>query len=257
MLRREIKRYVALGDSQTEGLHDYRADGTPRGWADRFAGHLAAAHPDLLYANLAVRGKRVREIREGQLEAALALSPDLATVVCGVNDAVQPGADLDAAARDIETMYQALADTGCCVMGCTFPIPTVGLTRRVAPRLGAMNVAIREAAGRHGVALVECDAVPSAADLRLWSADRIHLNGDGHRLLAAAFDGIFRGAPDGEWSEPLPPPPYTSGARVLANEALWVARFVVPKVFRTLLGRSSGDGRAAKRPRLAPVREFS
>ena len=39
----KIERYVAIGDSQTEGLHDYYDDGELRGWADRFAGSLAAA----------------------------------------------------------------------------------------------------------------------------------------------------------------------------------------------------------------------
>ena len=93
---RQVKRYVAIGDSQTEGLHDYHASGEPRGWADRFAERLAVDHPGLLYANLAVRGKRVREIREVQLGPALDMRPDLATVVGGINDVLQPGADPEA-----------------------------------------------------------------------------------------------------------------------------------------------------------------
>ena len=35
------QRYVALGDSLTEGLEDTNADGSYRGWADRLAQHLA------------------------------------------------------------------------------------------------------------------------------------------------------------------------------------------------------------------------
>ena len=31
------RRYVALGDSLSEGLQDLAADGAPRGWADRLA----------------------------------------------------------------------------------------------------------------------------------------------------------------------------------------------------------------------------
>ncbi len=247
------KRYVALGDSQTEGLHDYRADGSARGWADRLAERLAARHPGLLYANLAVRGKRTRQVREDQLDAALALAPDLATVVSGVNDAIRPSADVSEVASDLEAMYRALRETGCLVMGCTFPLPTAGLTRRVAPRLAALNAAIRAAAERQGVLLLEIDDVPSASDLRLWSPDRIHLNPQGHGLLAAAFEGRFLGAGAGEWSEPLPPAPSVSSARAAAQEALWVGRFLVPKLVRTLRGRSSGDGRSAKRPALAPV----
>ena len=38
---RSISSFLALGDSFTEGLDDWRADGTPRGWADRVAEQLA------------------------------------------------------------------------------------------------------------------------------------------------------------------------------------------------------------------------
>ena len=36
-------RYVAIGDSFTEGVGDEYPDGTPRGWADRLAEKLAEA----------------------------------------------------------------------------------------------------------------------------------------------------------------------------------------------------------------------
>src|SRR3954453_2727007 len=79
-------RYVALGDSQTEGMNDLDAHGGIRGWADRFAVYLAERNPDLLYANLAIRGRRTRRIRADQLEPALGLNPDLASVMAGAND---------------------------------------------------------------------------------------------------------------------------------------------------------------------------
>ncbi len=247
----ELERYVAIGDSQTEGLHDYHRDGLPRGWADRFAECLSATHPELLYANLAVRGKRTREVRHEQLGVALSLSPDLATVVSGVNDVVRPNADVDGVASDIEAMYAELTASGCLVMGCTFPLPRTGLTRKVAPRLQALNSAIRDAAERQSVHLVELEDIEQASDLRLWSADRIHLNPDGHQRLAAAFNAIFRGNANDKWMEPLPPAPVATSARQAASEAMWIARFLFPKVIRMLRGRSSGDGRTAKRPQLS------
>ena len=79
-------RYVALGDSQTEGVGDGDDIEGLRGWADRLAEHLAIDNPDLQYANLAVRGRRAGEVRSEQLGPALALRPDVATVVAGVND---------------------------------------------------------------------------------------------------------------------------------------------------------------------------
>ena len=60
----KIRTYVAIGDSFTEGLNDpYPGeDDRFRGWADRLAEHLAVHSPGLRYANLAVRGKLVRQI---------------------------------------------------------------------------------------------------------------------------------------------------------------------------------------------------
>ena len=53
-----FQRFVAIGDSQTEGVGDeLNPDGSDRGWADRFAEALAVDSPGLLYANLAIRGR--------------------------------------------------------------------------------------------------------------------------------------------------------------------------------------------------------
>lgn len=246
-------RFVAIGDSQTEGLYDYDESGRLRGWADRLAERLAARNPGLRYANLAVRGKRAAEIRDEQLEAALALAPDLVSVMAGVNDAILPRGDIDAVAREVEAMYAALSDIGCTVFSCTFPLPSVGLTRRLQPRLRALNAAIRDCAGRHGVLLVELEDVVAAADLRLWSPDRVHLNPLGHERLAGAFEALLTARRDDRWKEPLPAVPPNSRARQVAAEAAWIARYMVPKVVRTLRGRSSGDGCTAKRPELMPV----
>ena len=46
-------RFVALGDSSTEGLDDPDELGGFRGWADRFAARVVQTSPDLAYANLA------------------------------------------------------------------------------------------------------------------------------------------------------------------------------------------------------------
>ncbi|HWK27230.1 MAG TPA: SGNH/GDSL hydrolase family protein, partial [Solirubrobacter sp.] len=64
------RRFVALGDSTTEGLMDPLPDGSGfRGWADRLAELLALREPDLRYANLAVRGKLAWQVRADQLDA--------------------------------------------------------------------------------------------------------------------------------------------------------------------------------------------
>ncbi|MFK5098499.1 SGNH/GDSL hydrolase family protein, partial [Klebsiella pneumoniae] len=65
-------RYVAIGDSFTEGVGDERPDGTVRGWADLAAqGWADAIGEPIQYANLAIRGKLVQPIVDEQLEPAL------------------------------------------------------------------------------------------------------------------------------------------------------------------------------------------
>ena len=55
---REFTRYVAIGDSSTEGLDDPDGTGGYHGWANRLAARVAAARKSpLLYANLAIRGR--------------------------------------------------------------------------------------------------------------------------------------------------------------------------------------------------------
>lgn len=245
-------RYVAIGDSQTEGLHDARPDGSLRGWADRFAEFLARHNPEVRYANLAVRGKRVGEIRAVQLEPALRLAPDLATVVGGINDVLRPGSQIEQIADELEAMFAPLAASGCTVMTATFPLPTTGFTKRVAPRLRELNAAIRRRAQHHGVIIVDCEPVTAAADLRLWDRDRIHLNPTGHTRLAEAFAGTLIGEHD-EWKAALPPARAPHRLSAAGSELAWIARYLVPKLLRVARGVSSGDGRVAKRPRLERV----
>ena len=83
-MSREIGSFVALGDSFTEGLDDPRADQEGyRGWADRFAEMLAARQPGLRYANLAVRGKMLRQVAEEQVPQAIAMTPGLVSLAAG------------------------------------------------------------------------------------------------------------------------------------------------------------------------------
>src|SRR6185312_14099391 len=102
-------RYVAIGDSFTEGLWD-DPDGREapqRGWADLLASHLsarrrAAGEPPLEYANLAIRGRLLRPILVDQVPAAIDLAPDLVSLVGGGNDLLRPSADVDRMARNLE-----------------------------------------------------------------------------------------------------------------------------------------------------------
>ncbi|MFF8413269.1 SGNH/GDSL hydrolase family protein [Streptomyces omiyaensis] len=250
------RRYVALGDSQTEGVGDGDDRTGLRGWADRLAEHLDRTGPGLRYANLAVRGRLAAAVRAEQLPAALALRPDLATVVAGVNDLLRPGFDADGTAGHLEAVFEALTAQGARVVTLTFP--DVGritpLARPLAPRVHALNERIREAAGRHGVTVAETARPEVVTDPRMWSADRLHASPLGHaRIAAAVAEALALPGSDDSWTRPLPPLPLTSGVRAAAGELVWAGSFLGPWIGRRLRGRSSGDGRAAKRPDLLPV----
>ncbi|MEV5573388.1 SGNH/GDSL hydrolase family protein [Spirillospora sp. NPDC052269] len=250
-------RYVAVGDSQTEGLMDGDEASGYRGWADRLAEKLAAlSGPDFRYANLAVRGHLAGAIRAGQMEAALALKPDLVTVTAGMNDLIRPGCDADAVAADLDAMLGAFAASGATVL--TFTFPDVGaiapLVARLRPRVMAFNDRVRAMAERHGTVLVETWGRPSVNDLRNWNADRLHASPAGHaRIAASAAHALNLPGSDASWTDPLPPMPVLPAWRRAGAEVMWAGSFLGPWVWRRVRGRSSGDGRSAKRPELLPV----
>lgn len=249
-------RYVALGDSQTEGLGDGDDLTGPRGFADRLAEQLARHQPSVEYANLAVRGRLAAQIHAGQLAPALALRPDLATVVAGVNDLLRPRFDADEVAGHLEAMFAALTAQGAHVATITIPDPAriSPLARPLVPRVTALNQRIRQAARRHGVTVAETALHPVASDSRLWSADRLHASSLGHERIAAALAHALRlPGSDDSWTLPLPPTPLPTRWYVAGNELRWMAGFLGPWLMRRVKGRSSGDGRTAKRPLLLPV----
>jgi lysophospholipase L1-like esterase len=249
-------RYVALGDSQSEGLLDGDETRGYRGWADRLSEQLAATSPGMLYANLAVRGRLAAQVRDTQLGAALELRPDLASVVAGMNDLIRPRFNAAEVADCLEDMFAALTAAGARVFTTTFPDigKIMPLARPLLPRVLDLNARIRDAAARHGVILL--DGFPHAVitDPRLWSADRLHLSPQGHARLAAAMaDALALPGSDSTWTGPLPARPALPAWKTAATELRWLATFVTPWAYRHARGRSSGDGRTAKRPALTPV----
>ena len=254
---RVFERYVAIGDSSTEGLDDPDGQGGYRGWANRLAAMIAAAQPSpLLYANLAIRGRSTRRIRDEQLEPAIALRPDLVTLFSGTNDVVAFRFDAGAIARDVEQMQRTLIAGGAAVLGFTLPdlSSVLPLARPIAARVRGLNDALRSAAASSGAMLVDFAKHPVGSDPRLWSSDRIHANAAGHARIAAALAWAI-GLPgtDESWSEPLPPALPRSWSEKIAAEIQWGHEYFLPWAWRQLRGRSSGDGRGAKRPKLAPV----
>jgi lysophospholipase L1-like esterase len=257
-----VSSFVALGDSFTEGLSDPRPDGSGlRGWADRFAEQLAEVRPGLAYANLAVRGKLLREVAEQQVPRAITMRADLVSVAAGGNDLLQPRADPDALARAFDDVVVRLRESGCDVLIFTgFDTATFPVLRLIRSKAAVFNMHLHAIAARRGCHLADLWSMSVLADPREWSPDRLHLTSDGHRRVAL-LAGEVMGMPVSEdWREPLPPVP-APGARAgrvagwLADrqrDARWAKDHAAPWVSRRLRGVSSGDGATAKRPELLP-----
>jgi lysophospholipase L1-like esterase len=181
-------RFVAIGDSQTEGLWDGDDSIGVLGYADRLAAVIDRHHPGLLYANLAVRGAMVRDVIAKQLDHALSLNPDLICACAGMNDVLWPGRSFERALNDVNLMYDRLAESGATVLTTTFPNirDRFPAARVQSVRVMRLNALIREATARHGFGLVELDKAASMRRLDTWSADRMHGSPTGHARFAAA-----------------------------------------------------------------------
>lgn len=253
-------RYVAIGDSTSEGLDDPDGRGGYRGWADRFAEHVDTAHPGLEYANLAIRGRLTAEIQSEQLPVALSLEPDLATVVSGVNDMLRRHFDVNEIVGRIGAMQAALIGAGATVITFTMPDPgrVMPLARPLRGRFAAYNEKLREISAQTGAILLDLGAHPVAGDPRLWSLDRLHANTAGHERIGRAL-AWAAGLPgfDESWTAPLPDEPPRTRRQRLAAEAAWLRGHMLPWVVRHARGQSSGDGITAKRPLPLPLRPHS
>ena len=254
-----FERYVALGDSTTEGLDDPYPDGSGfRGWADRLAERLSESSPRLGYANLAIRGRKLVQIRAEQLDPALALGPDLASVLGGVNDILRRGVDIDARAADLEAIVAALRERSAVVIVFTYPdlSQTISLAGgRIGVRIRALNRRVREIAERHGAVLADLER-DGIRHPTLWAPDRLHASSLGHERIAAVAAAALGLAPDqSDWAARLEDPRRRPAPLRIAGDAAWAGRHLTPWVLRRLRGVSSGDGLEPKRPMLTPVGE--
>jgi len=249
-------RYVALGDSFTEGVGDADPDlpNGVRGWADRFAAALDRAQGGgLSYANLAIRGRKLRPIIAEQLEPALALRPDLVTIYAGANDIMRPKVDLDDLLAEYDRAIERLTASGARVVMFTPADP--GGSRVYAPvrrRFERYRDAVRAIAQRHGATLVDYWNLTDYRDARLWDTDRMHMSPAGHQRMAIAVLDALGVQHDLEPLVLADPAPMTLAERVRA-QVQWAVEYLGPWIKRRVTGRSSGDGLDPRYRELTPL----
>lgn len=243
-------RFVALGDSFTEGVGDPEADspGGLRGWADRFAEVMAQHNEDFAYANLAVRGKLIRQIANEQIDAALELRPDLISICAGGNDVIRPNTDPDEVAAELERAVERLRSGGATVMLFTgVDVAFQPVFRSIRGKVAIYNENIRRIARRHDCVVVDQWALEELQDARYWSGDRLHLNALGHHTIArAALDAL--NVPHELVPQDPPPLPNLTWRQARRGDIVWAREHLVPWVLRRIRHQSSGDGIEPKRP---------
>jgi len=244
------RRYVALGDSFTEGVGDPdpASPGGLRGWADRVAEVLGEQAPDFAYANLAVRGKVLRQIVAEQIEPAVALQPDLVTLSAGGNDVIRPGTDPDDLAARLDPALARLASTGATLVLFT-GIDTAfsPVFRPIRGKTAVYNENLRVLAARHGALVADQWGLKAIQDVRYWSVDRLHLNTLGHHEVARLVLDVLGVEHDLEPGRPEPHRPQT-WRQARRDDLAWTREYFVPWVVRRIRRVSSGDRIQPKRP---------
>ena len=247
-------RYVAIGDSFTEGVGDPdpHSPGGFRGWADRVADVLGSQTHDFAYANLAVRGKLLQQIIDEQLEPAIALHPDLISISAGGNDIIRPGADPDAIANVFDAAMTRLRVDGATVV--MFNGPDIGMTpvlKRSRGRVAIYNENLRAVALKHDAIVADMWPLRELQDPRMWAPDRLHFSPFGHHTVARMFLASLN--IDNEL-EPYAPEPLSarSWRQARVDDMSWAREYLVPWVIRRIRHQSSGDHISAKRPVAAP-----
>ena len=251
-------RYVALGDSFTEGVGDpdpRRPNGL-RGWADRVAEVLATRTEEFGYANLAIRGRKLDGILAEQLEPALALEPDLVTIYAGANDILRPTVDLDALVERYDAALGRIAATGARLLVWTaFDPGGSAIYRPMRGRFALYNELVRTAAHRHGATVVDFWRLHEYRHWGYWDADRMHMGPAGHQRMAIEVLDTL-GVEHGLEPVPLAEAVVRRRREQLRENATWLRTSAAPWVHRRLTGRSSGDLVSPRYPTLGrPVAE--
>jgi lysophospholipase L1-like esterase len=256
--------FVALGDSITVGMGDPDPEGGWRGWAALLAASLP--QPDM--HNLATLGALAADVERLQLPAALALKPDVASVVVGINDTLRGDFDPQRTGAAMDRTVAALRTAGAQVLTMRLPDPgqmfglPKALARPLARRMRAVNEAVDEVALRHGSLHMDATRDPATYERRYWSVDRLHPNERGHRLIACHFHRLLAGtgypvgpAPDPEPSSP-PPTRLAEFAWMATKGTAWLVRrsrdLVPALVALTVREWLTADDEAAE-PELVPV----
>ncbi|PGK36814.1 lipase [Bacillus anthracis] len=181
------KRFVAIGDSFTEGIGDEVEGITLKSWVDHF---VQLCVSDIEYTNFAKRGLVTKEIRSQQLEKVLTFKPDLVSLIAGANDVLKGRWNHQAYKNDMEFMIDKLSKTDADIIIANLPDFTVRLPfasekkQVIKEQLLEANDVIRSLSREYKVHHVDFWNHQLVNDNTLWSTDLIHPNSKGYVKVA-------------------------------------------------------------------------
>ena len=251
-------RYVALGDSFTEGVGDPdRAAPTagaagPTGWR-----RCSPPAPRTSATPTSPSGAASSRRSSPSRSTGPALRPDLVTLYAGGN-ILRPKVDIDALVVDYANAVGRLSSSGAhIVMFTGFDLGFAPVFRHLRGRVAVYNELVREVADDHGATIVGFWRLREFRDPRLWDVDRMHLSAAGHERMSHAVLRALGAEPD----RPVPDlahAPHRSKKEQRAENLEWARTHLAPWVKRRVQGTSSGDGVSPKHPaltRLTPSQE--
>ena len=245
-------RFIALGDSMTEGMSDEILDGNYRGWADRVADVLAKSNSSFTYMNLAIRGKLLKQVVDDQIPQAIKYIEGKQTLVsfhAGANDVLRPNYRAELSLPLYEEGVKQLTGAGATVIIFTVidKVEGKGKTAKLwHQRFSNFNENVRKVAAKYPVILFEAKEAEFLNDRRFLAFDRLHMNSEGHsRLANAVLQGLGYEF-DPNWKVVPPPAKKKNKVVKLTLDLLWIATFLIPWIWRRIRGKSSGDGRRGK-----------
>ncbi len=194
------KRFVAIGDSFTEGIGDEVEGIVLKSWVDHF---VQLCVNDIEYANFAKRGLVTKEIRSQQLEKALTFKPDLVSLIAGANDVLKGRWNLQTYKNDMEFMIDKLSKTGADIMIANLPdftvrLPLASEKTSNKEQLLEANEVILSLSREYKLHHVDFWNHHVVNENTLWSKDFIHPNSKGYVKVAEL---IFNSLPVHDSSE--------------------------------------------------------
>ena len=196
------KTLVFLGDSITDcdRLWDVRDDGLGFGYVRKIKEGLSAGEPLKLY-NRGHNGFTAFQVREWLSEDLSGLSPDVVSLLVGINDLAGylygGGYGAEEFERQIQKILERLLEKGrprlILMEPFVFPVPAA--YRAWEEPLARFREKVRSVAGRAGAGFVPLweifrEAMEDCPPREL-TTDGIHLTERGHEILAAAWRKEF------------------------------------------------------------------